>query len=721
MECVDNVEQCVDGILERTHGKVVLGVPLGLGKPVQLINALYQRVKADAALSLRIITALSLEKPKARSDMEARFLEPILERLFGGYEELDYMLDLRRNAVPTNIEISEFYFKAGAMKKLASAQQNYISTNYTFVPRELILNDVNVVAQLVAEGAYNGQPMLSLSCNADITPDLMPLIAQLKAQGREILTVAQVHGDLPFMVNDALIDEQSFDWVIRNDAYNTPLFAPPNLSVSVQDYATGLHAASLIKDGGTLQIGIGSLSDSIVAMTRLRNESNDQFCALLHDLIGSDSTSTVEREVSPFEKGLYGCSEMFVNGFRFLIDAGIVKRSVVNHLVLQQLMNAGQLCDEAGRLSADSLNALRNVGMIGEPLTDEQLMVLKAFGVLCDAALLKDGRVWVGDQSIENRFEGSDQLDALAQLALGDTVRGVVMHGGFFLGPKDFYQWLRDLTPERASSISMTSVGFINQIAHDPQLLQAQRQHARFINSAMMVSLDGAVCSDGLEDGTVISGVGGQYNFVAQAHQLEGARSVICIRSARGQGSERQSNIVTHYGYCTIPRHLRDIVVTEYGVADLRGKTDHEVAVALIRIADSEFQAALLEDAKARGKVRADFELEPEYCDNTPERIEQWGGRWQAEELLEPFPLGTDFTDQELAIGQSLKRIKSTMNHPLSAVRSVIKSWIHHADTDAAAPYLERMQLSDPSTPKEAVIQHLLLMELEESGYLKPL
>ena len=88
----------------------------------------------------------------------------------------------------------------------------------------------------------------------------------------------------------------------------------------------------------------------------------------------------------------------------------------------------------------------------------------------------------------------------------------------------------------------------------------------------MMLTTLGAAISDGLADGRVVSGVGGQYNFVAMAHALPGARSMLCVRSTRRKDGRLSSNIVTSYGHCTIPRHLRDIAITEYGIADLRGR-----------------------------------------------------------------------------------------------------------------------------------------------------
>jgi acyl-CoA hydrolase len=113
--------------------------------------------------------------------------------------------------------------------------------------------------------------------------------------------------------------------------------------------------------------------------------------------------------------------------------------------------------------------------------------------------------------------------------------------------------------------------------------------------------------ADQLEDGRVLSGVGGQYNFVAQGHALEGARSILLLRSWREAGGEVSSNLFWTYGHCTIPRHLRDIVVTEYGIADLRGQTDSEVIARLLAVSDSRFQPGLIEQAKDAGKLPKTF------------------------------------------------------------------------------------------------------------------
>ena len=711
------VEQCVDEIVNVVGKDIVLGVPLALGKPNQLINAIYERAKQDNSISLRIVTALSLERPTPSNDIEARFLGPFVERLFGDYPALEYMKDIRSDSLPENVTVSEFDFKAGAMKNIAVAQCNYISTNYTFVARDLIDNGVNVLAQIVAEKEIDGESKLSLSCNSDVTLDIQPLLQREKDKGRRILTIAQVHNDLPFMYNRAVVEPGSFDVVLRNDEYSTTLFAPPNMSVPPQDFIAGLHASTLLQDGGTLQIGIGSLGDAIVYAAKLRHEDNDFYRDAVATIGQHEHLVTNYGGLEPFNEGLYGSSEMFVNGFRFLIESGIVKRKVYDDLTIQTLLNTGDIEET---VTDQTLRTLIDAGAVNAVLSGDDVEYLCHWGILKADVSHQGDTLVVGGVSIANDFSNPGNYQQLCDHGLGDSLNhGIYMHGGFYLGPRDFYQYLREMPYEQAKNICMSSVGHINQLSYDSPLLTAQRKGARFINTGMMVTLGGSVVSDGLQDGTVISGVGGQYNFVAMAHSLPDARSILCVRSTRGSGKHTESNIVPYYGHITIPRHLRDIIVTEYGVADLRGKTDEEVAIALIQVADSRFQEELLEFAKENGKVCKDYELPEAYRNNTPEKIQQWVNAWREDGYFPAFPLGTDLTEDEIAIGKSLKDIKALMDNPGKLIRAIVRSFVHDVDEEGAQHYLERMQLAHPHTAKETLIQHLLLLELEENGYLR--
>ena len=139
------------------------------------------------------------------------------------------------------------------------------------------------------------------------------------------------------------------------------------------------------------------------------------------------------------------------------------------------------------------------------------------------------------------------------------------------------------MAPDQLARIQMMPVSFTNELYGDEAAKRRARVDARFVNNAMMATLMGAAISDGLENGQVVSGVGGQYNFVAQAFALAGARSILALEATRQAGARTQSNIRWNYGHKTIPRHLRDIFVTEYGVADIRGKSDADVIAAMLR------------------------------------------------------------------------------------------------------------------------------------------
>ena len=86
-----DVETCVEDTLRKVGRRIALGTPLGLGKANHIVNELFRRAKADPRLELRIFTALTLAKPRWKNDIERRFLEPLVERVFGGYPDLEYV------------------------------------------------------------------------------------------------------------------------------------------------------------------------------------------------------------------------------------------------------------------------------------------------------------------------------------------------------------------------------------------------------------------------------------------------------------------------------------------------------------------------------------------------------------------------------------------------------------------------------------------------------
>ncbi|HQW10406.1 MAG TPA: acetyl-CoA hydrolase, partial [Steroidobacteraceae bacterium] len=104
------IDECVDATLARVGHHIVLGLPLGIGKPNLVANEFYRRAARDPSLRLTILTALSLTRPQASGDLARRLLEPVVERVFADYPELDYVLAAKAGTLPPNIEVIEFFF-----------------------------------------------------------------------------------------------------------------------------------------------------------------------------------------------------------------------------------------------------------------------------------------------------------------------------------------------------------------------------------------------------------------------------------------------------------------------------------------------------------------------------------------------------------------------------------------------------------------------------------
>jgi hypothetical protein len=349
----------------------------------------------------------------------------------------------------------------------------------------------------------------------------------------------------------------------------------------------------------------------------VRQSDNAAFCKVLARLgYGSPRDNAVHTE--PFDAGLYGCTEMFVEGMLDLFRAGILKREV----------------------------------------------------------------------------------------------DGIVLHAGFFIGSRAFYQALRDLPPEVAAKFGLTSIFYVNEIYHDEEEKRRARRQARFLNDAMMATLLGDVVSDGLDDGRIVSGVGGQYNFVAQSFALDDARAAILLNATRTVRGRPQSNIRWRYGHTTIPRHLRDIIITEYGVADIRGKSDRDVIAAMLAITDSCFQEELLCAAKAAGKIERTFTLPQSARDNTPDALARALQPAIAAGLLPPFPFGTDFTAVEQRLIPALERLKAASFATLGVL--LLKGLSSSAPADSVS-CLERLGLAKPQTLRDYFYARLIRGALAET------
>jgi Acetyl-CoA hydrolase/transferase C-terminal domain len=501
---------------------------------------------ADRSINLTLFSALTLEKPKPKSLLERRFIGPMIDRLFGGYPDLAYADALHRGAFPPNIKVIEFFFLAGQWLHQPFAQQYYISANYTRAASYLLSRGLNVVPQLVAKRVVDGAPRYSLSCNTDTTLDVLRARAQGRASFR---LIGQVNSELPFMPGAGDLPADEFAAVLDSPETDFPLFAPPSEPISDTKYAIGLHAAGLVRDGGTLQIGIGQVGDALAQGLVVRHRDNAQF-----------------------------------------------------HGIMQQ------------------------------------------------------------------------------QLA----------------------------------RIQMMPVSFTNEIFGDGDGKLRARVDARFVNNAMMATLLGAAISDGLENGQVVSGVGGQYNFVAQAFALEGARSVLALEATSQSGKQAQSNIRWSYGHETIPRHLRDVFVTEYGVADVRGKSDADMIAAMLQVSDSRFQSELMRQAKDAGKLPRSYEIPAAHRENYPERIGAALRPARDAGLPPSFPFGSDFTDVEQQLIPALQLLQQAQHTPLQ-LAGLLWQGMRHPPDAADRECLARLGLDKPTHFAERAYRALVTAALQRS------
>ncbi|MGE5174987.1 MAG: acetyl-CoA hydrolase/transferase family protein [Hyphomicrobiales bacterium] len=137
------------------------------------------------------------------------------------------------------------------------------------------------------------------------------------------------------------------------------------------------------------------------------------------------------------------------------------------------------------------------------------------------------------------------------------------------------------------------------EYVNDPFVI-AQNERMTSVNSAIEVDLTGQVCSDSIGN-SIYSGFGGQVDFVRGASRAKGGKAVIALRSTAKDGNVSRISVSLDDGAGVVTSRADvHFVVTEFGIADLHGKSLRERAKALIAIAHPRFRDELTEGAKAR-------------------------------------------------------------------------------------------------------------------------
>jgi acyl-CoA hydrolase len=167
----------------------------------------------------------------------------------------------------------------------------------------------------------------------------------------------------------------------------------------------------------------------------------------------------------------------------------------------------------------------------------------------------------------------------------------------FAFGSPELYEWLDD----------NTEVAFLPvEIVNAPDVIAANNDMVT-INGALAIDIQGQVVADTISGGQ-FSGIGGAEDFVAGAGLELSDRSLICLPSTFEKDGVTQSRIVPWFGpgaVITTPRHHIDVIVTEYGAAELEGRTVRERGEALAAIAHPQFRDELVAAAERAAKGRS--------------------------------------------------------------------------------------------------------------------
>lgn len=179
-----------------------------------------------------------------------------------------------------------------------------------------------------------------------------------------------------------------------------------------------------------------------------------------------------------------------------------------------------------------------------------------------------------------------DLVDAGVITGAAKTLHPGKIIAGFTLGTKRLYNWVHD-----NPLLEFHRTEYVN----DPFIV-AQNERMVAVNSAIEIDLTGQVCADSIGP-KLYSGVGGQLDFIYGASRSKGGVPIIALPSKAKNFSRIVPMLKQGAGVVTTRNHIR-YVVTEYGVADLYGKSIRQRANSLIGIAHPEFREELTRQAK---------------------------------------------------------------------------------------------------------------------------
>jgi acyl-CoA hydrolase len=202
----------------------------------------------------------------------------------------------------------------------------------------------------------------------------------------------------------------------------------------------------------------------------------------------------------------------------------------------------------------------------------------------------------IGDLGIHSEMF-TDGLMRLHEAGVVTNRKGIfegVSVTTFAFGTKRLYEWLDG--NEEVAFLPVEVVNSPETISHNRKMVS--------INGALAVDVHGQVVADTI-DGRQFSGIGGHEDFAAgSGFELED-RSLLCLPSTVEVDGRTVSRIVPSFSrgaVITTPRHQVDVIVTEYGAAELEGRTVHQRGLELARICHPDFRDEMVEAAERASK-----------------------------------------------------------------------------------------------------------------------
>ena len=330
-------------------------------------------------------------------------------------------------------------------------------------------------------------------------------------------------------------------------------------------------------------------------------------------------------QISPPDRHGYASLGVSVDVVRAAVDSAQLVLAEVNPLMPRTLGDSFIHVDRIHRL----VPVETPLPEAGSDLTDEVALGIGHYvaSLIPDGATIQAGigaMPHVMLSSLRDRKDlgvHTEMLsDGMMELAKAGVITGrkkTLLPGkmvtSFVMGSRKLYEWVHD-----NPAIEMRPTEFTN----DPDNI-SRNSRMIAINSAVAIDLTGQVASDTVM-GRFYSGIGGQVDFIRGAARSEGGKAIIALRSTAKDGtiSRIQAMLEPGTGVVTSRGDVH-YVVTEYGIADLWGKSVRERAKALISIAHPKFRDELLEAAKEQHFVFPDQVVPKAIYPWKEERIEK--------------------------------------------------------------------------------------------------